>query len=111
MDNYRELLIIYQTDQLQEQNAKGIMRMEQRSIPADRWRWMEYADTFAGHTRFKQRLLDANLVDPGTGSTFEALRERGLILLKYEGSVEIRLTTHGRAFVRKALKNQQAAIN
>jgi hypothetical protein len=98
--------IIYLTDQLQESNAKGIMRMERRSIPADRWRWMEYADLYVGHTRFKQRFIDAQLVDQGTGSTFEALKERELILIKYDGAIWIRLTTRGRALVRNVLKGE-----
>ena len=92
--------IIYLTDQLQERNAKGLMRLEGRSIPTDRWRWIEYADTYAGHTRSKTRLKEAGLVDPGTGSTFEALRERGLILVKYDHAVLIRMTTKGRRVVR-----------
>lgn len=96
--------IIYLTDQIQERNAKSLMRREMRSIPADRWRWIEYADLYVGHTPFKQRLLEAGLVDQGTGSTFEALRDRGLILIKYYGAVWVRMTTPGRALVRKQIK-------
>src|SRR5580765_2608624 len=96
--------VIYYTDQLQERNARGLERMYRHSIPADQWRWIEYADTYAGHTRFKQRLVDEGIVDPGTGSTFEALRERGLILVKYDHAVWIRLTTKGRRIVRQHYK-------
>jgi len=96
--------IIYLTDQIQERNAKSLMRLEMRSIPADRWRWIEYADIYIGYTPFKKRLIDEGLVDQGTGSTFEALRDRGLILIKYHGAVWVRMTTQGRALVRKQLR-------
>jgi len=95
--------IIYETDQIQEQNEKKRAALDQRSLPADQWRYMEYADTYAGHTPFKRRLVEKGLVDPGTGSTFEALRERGLILVKYDHAVLVRLTTKGRRLAREAL--------
>lgn len=96
--------IIYLTDQIQEYNAKSLMRLEMRSIPADRWRWIEYADLYVGCTPFKKRLLEARLVDQGTGSTFEALRDRGLILINYHGSVWVRMTTQGRGLVRRQVR-------
>ena len=74
---------------------------------------MLYADTLYEHTPLKQRLVDAGVVDPGTGSTFEALEKRGYILVKYERItshplsdtlVSVRLTTTGRKLVRQALE-------
>lgn len=100
------LRIIYEYDQAQERNEQLRAALDKRSRPADQWRWIEYADAYAGHTRFKQRLIDEKLVDHGTGSTFEALRERELILVKYDVSIYIRLTTKGRRLVRQALNIQ-----
>ncbi len=100
------MLIIYEHDQIQESNAKSLMRFYQRSIPADQWRWIEYSGMYDDNSYLKRDLKKAKLVDSGTGSTFEALRERGLILVKYDASVLIRLTTPGRALVRKVLKEQ-----
>jgi len=98
---YRKIL--YETDQIQEQNERKRAAMDRYSRPADQWRYMEYADTYTGHTPLKRRLVEKGLVDPGTGSTFEALEKRGLILVRYHGTVEIRLTTKGRKLVREAL--------
>lgn len=104
---------IYETDQLQEQGVRMNAVKYQRSPPADEWRWIEYANTVRGHTPIKQRLIDADVVDPGTGSTFEALETRGYILLKYDRAsshpradiiIYIRLTTKGRRLVRQALQ-------
>jgi len=106
------LQAIYTTDQAQEQSERLRAAMDRRSRPADEWRWMLYADTLYGHTPLKQRLVDAGVVDPGTGSTFEALEKRGYILVKYDRAtshplsdtlVYVRLTTPGRKLVRQAL--------
>lgn len=103
---------IYVTDQAQEQNERLRAALDRWSRPADQWRWMLYGDTMDGHTPLKQRLVDAAMVDPGTGSTFEALEKRGYILIKYERAtshprsdtlVSVRLTTAGRKLVRQAL--------
>lgn len=103
---------IFLTDQAQEQNERLRAAMDRWSRPADAWRWMLYADTLYGHTPLKQRLVDAGVVDSGTGSTFEALEKRGSILMKYERVtshprsdmlVYVRLTTVGRKLVRQAL--------
>lgn len=104
--------IIFETDQIQERAEKLRARLDQCSRPAEEWRYMEYADYAHGYSSFKQRLVEKNLVDPGTGSTFSALEKRGYILAKYERVgphpradfiVYIRLTTKGRKLVRDAL--------
>ena len=106
--------IIYETDQIQEQNEKKRASYDRYSRPADQWRYMEYAATISGYTPFKRRLVEKGLVDPGTGSTFEALEKRGLILVRYEGTFSeyslpsIRLTTKGRKLVRQAIGYQSA---
>lgn len=98
--------VIYEVDQLQEQYEKQRAAMDRYSRPADQWRYMEYADTYTGYTPFKRRLIEKGLVDQGTGSTFEALRERELILIKYDHAVLVRLTTKGRKLVRQAIGYQ-----
>jgi hypothetical protein len=106
------LQAIFATDQAQEQSERLRAARDHRSRPADEWRWQVYADTLYGHTPLKQRLVDAGVVDPGTGSTFEALGKRGYILVRYERVtshplsdvlVYVRLTTKGRKLVRQAL--------
>lgn len=108
----RYLQAIFETDQAQERNERGRAAMDKRSRAVSEWRWIEYADYLHGHTPLKQRLLDAHLVDPGTGSTFKALADRGYILMKYAQAtahplsdvlVYVRLTTKGRKLVRDAL--------
>ena len=51
--------------------------------PADEWRWLKYARGEVP-TALYRRLSAGHLVDRGTGSTFEARRARGLIVLRYE---------------------------
>ncbi len=105
------LRAIFVQDQAQESNERLRAAMDQRTRPADEWRWVLYANTEYGHTPLKQALKDAGMVDPGTGSTFKALEERGYLLVHSEGAtshrrseliVNVRLTTKGRRLVRKA---------
>ncbi len=106
------LRAIFEQDQAQERSERLRAAREQHTRPADQWRWILYANTEHGHTPLKQAIKDAGLVDPGTGSTFKALEERGYILVVSEGAtshrrseliVTIRLTTKGRRLVRSAL--------
>lgn len=113
------LLKIFERDQAQERAHKLSSSSSQyNNTPAKVWREIEYADTVAGHTRLKQALVDADLVDPGTGSTFKALADRGLIEVEgnfRSGLVRVWLTAKGRKLVRdsqgfqapKALKTGQ----
>lgn len=107
---YMEL--IYEHDQVQEYNERKRTARTQQSLSADVWRQIDYCDYLHGYSPLKQSLIDAGLVDPGTGSTFEALERRGYILVKYERVmphpradvvIYIRLTTKGRRLVRNAL--------
>jgi len=65
-----------------------------------------------GYTPLKRRIVEKDLNDPGTGSTFSALESRELILVRYEGRFSayslpsIRLTTKGRKLVRQAIGYQ-----
>lgn len=103
---------LYDTDQEQEAEEKLYAARTQRSRPADEWRWMKYADTLMGYTPLKKRLITAKVVDAGTGSTFEALKERGYVLIRHELTMVgntipfLRLTTKGRKLVRSALQIQ-----
>lgn len=103
---------IYETDQEQEEAERLRAAHYRRSRPADEWRWMTYADTERGYTPLKERIVDKKLNDPGTGSTFNALESRELILVRYEGYIgeysipSIRLTTKGRKLVRQAIGYQ-----
>jgi hypothetical protein len=110
------LRIIYDHDWTQAYWAKKEAARTQRSRPADQWRWIEYADYPHGCSPLKRDLKEKGLVDPGTGSTFEALRRRGFILVKSEKvgphplsdwTTEIRLTTKGRRLVREVLKSEE----
>lgn len=108
--------IIYDHDWTQEYWAKKEAMRTRRSRPADQWRWIEYVDYPHGHSPLKRDLKEKGLVDPGTGSTFEALRRRGYILVKSEKvgphplsdwTTEVRLTTKGRRLVREVLNSEQ----
>jgi hypothetical protein len=80
-----------------------------RPRPASEWRWIFYgifAET-GDDSPLRRRLKAARLVDPGTGSTFQAMEKRGYIQCRYEGdpvdpTVHIQITTKGRKLVREA---------
>jgi hypothetical protein len=100
------LLEVFRRDQAQERAHEQSSSMSHyNNTPADVWRKIEYADTYSGYTPIKQALIDANLVDQGTGSTFKALEVRGLIEVSgdWTTTVYIRLTTKGRKLAREAL--------
>jgi DNA-binding MarR family transcriptional regulator len=106
------LKLIYENDQVQEQNEKWRAARTWHPQPASVWRWILYANTEYGHTPLKQAIKDAGYVDPGTGSTFKALEERGLILVESERInphrrselvVNVQITKVGRKLVRDAL--------
>ncbi len=101
------LKLIYEYDQIQERNEKRRSARDWNSLPARVWRKIEYADTYSGHTPLKQSIKDAGMVDHGTGSTFKALRDRGLIQASWthllSNEVDIWLTANGRKLVRSAL--------
>ncbi len=106
------LQLIYTQDQLQEGYERRRATREWSSRPADQWRWTLYANEVHGHTPLKQAIKDAKMVDPGTGSTFKALEERGLILAESERInphvrsdliVNVQITKAGRKLVCSAL--------
>lgn len=72
---------------------------------AGEWRWIGYN---SAHSQLLASLRRAKLVDPGTGITFSALEERGLIERRWLPSaipgdvmiLQVRLTKTGRAMVK-----------
>jgi len=101
------LRAVFEVDQAQEATIKHMTaRGDWVSAPASEWRWMPYNAAGAALLR---KIQDAGYQDPGTGSTFQALERRGLVLCKYEpGSLGgpilcVQITKAGRKMVRDAL--------
>lgn len=103
------LRLIYAADQSAEESEAAKWKLGHRRRPADEWRWLLYADLSSGPSYLKSLLRYALVVDPGTGSTFEALETRGLILCRHELDIDVvwvRLTTKGRKVARAGLGEQ-----
>lgn len=98
------LKLIYQLDQETEREEKRGAWAGQRK-PAEVWRWLFYGDVALNKASpLKQRLKTAQLVDPGTGSTLQALERRQLIECRGEvPELEIKLTLLGRKVARTGL--------
>lgn len=96
------LLETYTLDQQAERRERGAWGRGARARPADVWRWIPYT----GATELKRRLSTRGMVDPGTGATFEALEQRGLVQCKHERgalgelALLVRVTTRGRQAAR-----------
>src|SRR5436305_12150072 len=76
------LIAVYEVDQAQEAAIKdAAARGQWNSTPASVWRWMPYNASGAALLR---KIQDAGYQDQGTGSTFQALERRGLVLCRYE---------------------------
>lgn len=106
-DRQRQYLeVIYRADTEAEAAEAASWKRGWKRRPANVWRWLSYNLTNLGSpTPLKRRLLRQDLVDQGTGSTFDALARRGLILYE-EGDglmARIRLTTQGRKVARMGL--------
>lgn len=106
------LAAIYDADQAAERTNTQVRARGERTPPADVWRWLPYAvGTLIGtdHTALQQRLRHHGVLDAGAGATLEALRARGLILIRHgiialaSPTVEVRLATAGRAAARAGL--------
>ncbi len=100
------LRLIYRVDQQGEQEEKQQAFRGQRR-PAEQWRWLLYGDLNFERTissELKQVLKEEGLVDPGTGSTFEALEQRQLIQCRGDApELYIKLTPWGRKVARAGL--------
>jgi hypothetical protein len=104
------LLALYQCDQVEEKFQRSARTHGSRSRPAEEWRWLFYGEYDSGPSPLKRSLLNTGVVDRGAGATFEALRSRGLVLLRrsrepHRGDppiVYVRVTTAGRKLVRES---------
>jgi hypothetical protein len=98
------LKLIYQIDRVTEREEKQRAFRGQRR-PAEVWRWLFYGDVALDvASPLKQSICDEHLVDPGTGSTFQALEQRKLI--ECRGAVpqlDVKLTPLGRKVARTGL--------
>ncbi len=106
------LLAIFETDQEVEAAIRSEpYRPFQPRPKASEWRWLEYAEPVPilgrdGSPLWK-RIKKLGLVDQGTGSTFSALADRGLVSVQWhrvnvhgQGVPHLRMTTNGRKLAR-----------
>ncbi len=109
------LQAIYDQDQENERLEKSQWARGGRPRPATEWRWMFYGifPETGSDSPLRRRLKVADLVDPGTGATFEALEKRGYILCRYkpvgafDPLVYIQIAPKGRKLVREATGEQR----
>jgi len=106
------LLAIFETDQELEAEMRDLpYRPFQPRPKASEWRWLEYAEPVPilgrdGSPLWK-RVNKLGLVDQGTGSTFSALADRGLVSVQWhrinvygQGVPHLRISTRGRQLAR-----------
>jgi len=74
---------VYRADQDEEAWQRSAWSRGGRAAPTDEWRWILYGSTVFNETPLRIALKEKNLVDPGSGSTFAALAERGLLLTRH----------------------------
>src|SRR6266852_403686 len=77
------LQAIFEVDQEQEADEHSMWTRGGRTRPAREWRWIEYGMFDGMPTSLYSKLYLRNLIDEGTGSTFNALEARNLITCKY----------------------------
>jgi hypothetical protein len=103
-------LAIYNLDQEAEDFHKQDWTSGRQSVSASEWRWLKYEGYAAfGNSRLRIDLQSENLVDPGTGSTFEVLEQRGLIECRYkkihdpdlDETLFVKITPLGQKLVRQ----------
>lgn len=103
------LKAIYTVDQENEAYWRSQAAQGNYNVPpASEWRWFNYhALEHDGPASRLQQMIDRDHIDPGTGSTFEALEKRELIECRYEtvsdsSVLYVKMTTKGRRVVRAA---------
>src|SRR5260370_10251547 len=77
------LQAIYETDQEQEADERGMWKRGGTPRQAREWRWMEYGVFSGVGSTLYTKLYPRKLIDESTGSTFNALEKRGFIICKY----------------------------
>lgn len=111
------LLAAYKQDQRAEQSEAGAWHRGHQRRQADEWRWLVYGRTVWGdETPLRVEVQrQAGGVDEGTGSTWIALKRRGLLLHRAcsgpfgESWCEVRLTPKGRKLARE-LSSEPAKV-
>ncbi|WP_030209491.1 helix-turn-helix domain-containing protein [Streptomyces bikiniensis] len=111
------LACIFHQDQEAEEEQRQSRYAGEAQPPAAAWRRLTLALSapadLVGFTRIQERLREAGIHDPGTGSSVSALDRRGLIIVYRDrlyvdglGDVprtRVEMTRHGRAVARAAL--------
>jgi len=104
---------VYETDQEQEADERGMWKRGGTPRPAREWRWMEYGVFNGIGSMLYTKLYLRKLIDEGTGSTFNALETRGYVTCKYTNTrrngermfdsfLMLQITKEGRSLVRSA---------
>lgn len=107
------LRCIYEVDQEQEQRQRRRSSGWWDNTPASIWRqiWYKHEPKTGNHSMLYKMLKKNRLVDPGLGSTFKALEERGFIKREYHNMVwddvelAIKITRSGRKLIRSIENN------
>lgn len=106
------MLAIFEIDQMQEAHQRRRAAEYFDNTPAEVWRKVWYDNkpgtSHAIRTELYSRLQTAGYVDPGTGSTFKALADRGYIKRHWASysdgtpALAVTITRKGRKLVRGA---------
>ena len=106
------LLAVFETDQAVEADIRSIpYRPFQPRPKASEWRWLEYSEPVPEIAKPASRLYAAIKksapIDQGTGATFAALADRGLVEVRWgefnvhgQRKPDLRLTAAGRRLAR-----------
>jgi hypothetical protein len=107
------LQALYAADQAEEASHRQTAAEGYFSrTPASEWRWMMYGPV-APPSPLYSALRDAGLVDPGTGSTWQALEARGLCQCRYVPDafgvqlLQVQITKLRRKVIRMATGEQR----
>ena len=105
------LRALYECDQATEAGRRQrAARGDWDRTPASVWRWQMYGPA---DSALYTTLRTAGLVDPGTGSTWQALEDRKLVQCRYVPDafgvqlLEVQITALGRKLVRAAIGEQR----
>jgi len=97
------LTAIYKSDQKAEQQETTRWRLWRERTPADVWRKLRYPPLAGIESPLHRFLRVAEVIDPGLGSTLQALERRNLVECGWDVDGDllwIKLTNFGRATVR-----------
>ncbi len=105
---------IFDHDQMAEQEQKDAWHAGRHRQTASVWRWMTY-NPYEIYGLIRDFRGD-KLSDPGTGATFKALKQKGLIelhhpSLEFPNIVNIKLTTKGRKVARQLFPDYENPLN